>query len=343
MRAMRRICRQLVTAGAAGVVVILGAGLLPAPSAGAAPQGAALTQLQIVSGGHSFKAYGVAWTAAVNASLYTPTPSVTIGGVNVSVSRSTLAGTESHYWNLQVPGSSFTNKGGGSWLVAPASSTSPVLSMSVTFHPSTRVAERCKSGSAATYTGTLSGRLVLTSGLNKLGRVGADRWSFGTTTLYADYGCLPYSIKRPCRAGVLYGTAPTGLGSRYADVYGIQAGKTDIVSLTRGVTLSAPTNAYRFDYVTSSEPKATLRYGVLKVVTRTGALVRGSATFKGTGAKHTSYVCYEKGVKHTARVTIYSTVVFSSPGRLTGRTLLTGTLSSLKSAKHAYMSVTTIS
>ncbi len=343
MGAIRRICRHLTIVGAVGAGLVLGAGLLPAPSAGAAAQASRLTQLQITSGNHSFTADGVSWLAAVGASLYSPTAGTAIGSVDISVSSSTLAGTESHYWSLQVPSGSFTNKGGGSWLVAPGSSTSPVASVSLTFRPSKRVAERCKTGSAATYTGSLSGRLVLTSGLKKLGRIGADRWSFGTTTVYVDYGCVPVSTKRPCLPGVMYEAGPSSFPAAYADVSGYQPGTTDILTLSKSVALSAPSNAYRFDDVSSSEPKATLRSGVLKVVTRTGALVRGSATFKGTGARHTSFVCWYKGVKRTARQTSYTTVVFSSPGRLTGRTLLTGTLSSLKSAKHGYMTITTIS
>jgi len=66
-------------------------------------------------------------------------------------------------------------------IAVTTSSVSPLLQIDLSFSATKNAAVRCTSGSERIYTGTLKGKLLLATGLKRLGTVGSSAISFGSS------------------------------------------------------------------------------------------------------------------------------------------------------------------
>jgi hypothetical protein len=154
-----------------------------------------------------------------------------------------------------------------------------LTTIDLTFKATAHKAESCtnKGGSATSYTGTLSGKVTLVTGISGGGTVGNASETFsGSNTFISDEGCVqPYP--NPCYAGDGWGSdTPIDADGLPAVV---QGKSVDQINLFRHVTLSSPKSAERSDGALFEGSPATLKSGTLTVTTGSaGSLLTGTAT-----------------------------------------------------------------
>jgi hypothetical protein len=324
---VRAVIRRTRTAprllgAATAVALTLGAlGAVAAPASAATDLGYFLTsgQVSITSGGHTWK---------MGLSL--------IGGsaggpviTSMAIETPHLSGTEIHNWSMEMPAADFTvNKTTGAATINSHSDLSPVLSMTLTYKPTSHTAGTCSSGSETDYSGTLTGSVTLTTGLKGLTLSDAHATFSTPNKLQVEAACVPPlacefaswdggiggSSSAPIAAGIAAGT-PGHL------VYFTEVG--------RRVSLPAPTGATRDDGATVSGA-APVFNSTAKSLTVKG-LASGAVTGSGviSGAKMVTpgtATCTLDGKTYKETSTIYSEASWSSSTQFTGSTILTGTL-----------------
>jgi hypothetical protein len=179
----------------AASAAVISAGFLAA----AAPANAAVatpavtgTGYNLNSGNASFKVAGHTWDLQISV-LGGKLGKVTgLNLVSFSISTSHLGGTEEHSWSDDlVPSKSLSVSAKGSATLKTGSSMSPILSVSLSFSPTSHAKASCDPGGSGTvYSGKLSGTVDLNA---RLGGVKVSkRLTFSkSNTLEVSHACAP--------------------------------------------------------------------------------------------------------------------------------------------------------
>lgn len=239
-----------------------------------------------------------------------------------------LSGTEIHDWGMQMPGADFTvDKTTGAATINTHSDLSPVLSMTLSYKPTSHTAGTCSSGSETDYTGALTGSVTLTTGLKGLKLSDAHATFSTPNKLKVDAACVP-----PLACEFASWDGGIGGSSSAPVAAGIAAGTpghlVHFTEVGRTVSLPAPTGATRDDGVTVSGA-APVFNAKAKSLTVKG-LASGAVTGSGviSGAKMVTpgtETCTLDGTTYTQTSTIYREASWSSTTQFKGSTILTGT------------------
>ncbi len=268
----------------------------------------------IESGGHKVTAGGVIWYLSVTA-----VRSSTETSVSVMLTRPiSKTSYESHDWSVHaLPATSVTSPAKGTFKIDPPStSTSPLMSVDVTFKNTSSTAAACKSGSETVYHGTISGKVKLVTGFSKLGTIGSTATviSFNSpNTAEVDNDCVPTTLPT-CFDGytVFAGSSGSTGGSGLTSLGAFSSGNSDTVSLGMTVPLSKPKNATRTDFLTAPEPRITLSGQTLTIPT-SGSSFTGSATVSLTGGTKTFKSSCKLGTKkYTEKAVTYTSPHFTN-------------------------------
>jgi hypothetical protein len=315
---------------AAGLVLALTGAQTAMASVQHAPVEDGGSGVSIVSGGHALKIQGVAWSLSVMASEATSTKQVTI---SVGLTHVVGSDAETHFWTIdQLPRTSLVAKGGGAYVLDPAKSyVSPLMSVDLTFTPSSHTAVACSSGSETIYTGRLAGKLVLATGLSKAGTVGAAKLSFSKpNTTYVDNSCVPKTgNKPPCEKSSF--VTSYSLSSSPAPQVGAftPKGRPDSLSLSIYRPLAKPAHAFRSDTMTAEEPATTVSGSPPHAkVTTSGTFITGHLTAVGSASIRQRQSCTLNGRTYSEITRIYQATQTST---LAAKSLLTGTFRSPRS------------
>ena len=209
------------------------------------------------------------------------------------------------------------------------SATTPLATVDLSFKGTSKKAATCTSGSEEIYSGTLSGKIALVTGLTGGGTVGSTTktttFNLGTPEVKSNLSCIP-----------------DGVG-----INGEEEGVSfDYVGVDRGVTISKPAGTTREDG--ASIEKGAMSYNkttkVFSIGSSSAGTVTGSATLTGGTVKTITTSCTAGGKKVTLTETFDSSAKYTSPSgkSLTAHTSLTGTLTVPSATTGAY-GVTTIS
>jgi hypothetical protein len=238
---------------------------------------------------------------------------------DASIARAVNAGgtgTEFHTWGVSTSASTFSfNSSTSRATLNTGTQGNPVLIVDVTFQGTSKKKGVCKTGSEWTYSGTLSGKVEVTTGLTGGGTVGGSAVSFsGTSTLTADTGCVPPPSTPACSSGVgwLTNTSPWAGGAPLT----LNGRQFDYVVVSRNTPLKSPRNAQRTDEATINAAPAPFTKGKLNVTTGTSAssIVTGSATLSGgVMVDKRTDACTAGGKSHTETETDYNKVKYVSP------------------------------
>jgi hypothetical protein len=241
-----------------------------------------------------------------------------------SLSRKGTTGLETHTWVLpRLPRSSLKAPATGAWTIAPpTTSTSPLVSINLTFTSRHQGASSCSSGSGTRYIGTLTGSFELNTGFAHLGQVGSKTINFGThSQAIRDLGCVVAQPTCPVQ-GYSWTAASSGW------LFGFANSNGDSFAVLTTTALSAPKGAERYDGAASLEPKARVSGNNFEIFTssKTQLSGKGTLTMSGEPVTHSS-TCWTKGVQHTLSTTAWTSTRFSgSP--IVGATEFTGKISS---------------
>ena len=272
------------------------------------------------------------------------------GGLSVALSHGTAASAELHLWDFASTASSLTySKTTGDATIKGGTATGKVATVDVSFKATSHKASACVSGSETVYTGTMSGEVILTTGLSAAGTVGGKSLSFGTggaSTLTVDNNCTLQVDT--CPSASIW-----GLATQSASL--VAAGGTETIdgkntaeaAVEHLVTLSSPKGASRVDLATveTATPSWNASSHVLSITTASSGLITGSATESGGTPSTTTTKCTWQGKTYTDKTTENFSANWSSPSGkpITAHTALTGTLKMPTSAKNAEYFITVAS
>ncbi|MGA2208550.1 MAG: hypothetical protein ABSH30_02840 [Acidimicrobiales bacterium] len=262
------------------------------------------------------------------------------------------AGFEEHAWMIPVKSTTFTfNSSTEVGTLNATSETTPLATVDLNFKGTSKKAATCTSGSEEIYSGTLSGKIALVTGLTGGGTVGSTTktttFNLGTPEVKSDLSCIPPTTVDCANTSDFVSTltpktSPDGVG-----INGEEEGISfDYVGVDRGVTISKPAGTTREDG--AGIEKGAMSYNkttkVFSVGSSTAGIITGSATLTGGTVKTTTTTCTSGGKKVTLTETFDDTAKYTSPtGKsLTAHTSLTGTLTVASNTTGAY-GVTTIS
>jgi hypothetical protein len=214
-------------------------------------------------------------------------------------------GAEYHLWTFPVPSSSLTSGSHHTWTFAPpSSSTSPVATVDLRFTATKHSDAVCKTGSETSYTGSLKGKVELSTGFKHVGRVGSKSMSFPKSTLTVDRGCTkpgPIACEAYESAGVP--------GSGNAFLYGYSSKSISYLLVGNSVTLPKPSNAHRYDQVELIDAASTRGSDKLQMYGKKGEHITGSITVTGKGkATVSSYACRMSHKRYKETVTEWFTI-----------------------------------
>lgn len=316
----RRLCGRFQRPPLA--VLALGAIALSSGPFLAAPVSSAATPptLSLFSGpakvrtanGHTFYMSLVARTDQTS-----PTTSVVEGVIEIVRPVTTGgSGYEEHSWGFQatLPTLSF-NSANGRGTFNTGTQEHGLASIDVTFKATSHKAAACKSGSETVYTGTLSGKASLVTGITGGGTIGGTSESFAATNILTyDKACVPPSSAAPCISGDgFYSVAGSAGAIGFPTV--LSGKSVDQVEVTRVTKLSSPAGAERTDGAVIEGAPATLKSGTLSVTTGTtnSSVVTGSATLTGGHAVSIPKTsCTEGGKTHIQSETLYQNAKYQS-------------------------------
>jgi hypothetical protein len=262
------------------------------------------------------------------------------------------AGFEEHEWMIPVKTSTFTfNSSTEVGTLNATSATTPLATVDLSFKGTSKKAATCTSGSEEIYSGTLSGKIALVTGLTGGGTVGSTTktttFNLGTPEVKSDLSCVPPTTTdcantSDFESSLTPKTSPDGVG-----INGEEEGVSfDYVGVDRGVTISKPAGTTREDG--ASIEKGAMSYNkttkVFSIGSSSAGIVTGSATLTGGTVKTITTSCTAGGKKVTLTETFDSSAKYTSPSgkSLTAHTSLTGTLTVPSATTGAY-GVTTIS
>jgi hypothetical protein len=250
-------------------------------------------------------------TGSVLTSAITLTRPVTTGG----------SGAEVHSWTFNVPLSTLTfNAATGQATFNTATAGGPLAAIYVVFKGASEKSVSCASGSERIYTGTLSGKVTLRTGISGGGTVGGPAVSFsGTNSFTSDSRCISRFPPPTCISGATF-TA----GSRDVGLVGapqVRRGRAvEAVNLSHLSRLRLPSGATRSDGAFIFAPPSRYRSRVLAVYggASSSSIVTGTATLSGgTISPPALGSCVEGGTTRTQAKTFHNNVKYQS---LAGKT-----------------------
>jgi hypothetical protein len=252
--------------------------------------------------------YGASATVKVRGQKWVLSPSYSSGGLAIELYHH-AGGYEYHTWTFTVPESSLARGRHDTWRLAPpSSSTAPVARVDVLFTATHHSAGVCKTGSETTYTGTLKGKVELTTGFKHVGQLGSKSMSFAHVSLLIDRSCTTKPVPAACAT---YTTADV-IGSGNSYFYGSSSKAYSYLVVGNSETLSKPSGAYRYDEVdligASKRGSDSLQMSGKK-----GERVSGSITVTGKGSPAVStYSCHISHKRHTETVSEWFTMSVKS-------------------------------
>ncbi|MGC9961699.1 MAG: hypothetical protein ABSE47_07325 [Acidimicrobiales bacterium] len=206
-------------------------------------------------------------------------------------------GFEFHSWSFSVKGSTLSWNGKTATLNA-GTQASPVATAAVTFKETSSKKVACTSGKETMYSGTMSGKATLVTGLSGGGTVSVKTWSKAELTV--DSGCLQ-PLTNPCVPELIAGSGFSGT-TVIAGSLSLGGPADNIVGLSSNTTLAAPKGASRQSVAVliDHSTKVYAKYSGGKVQLFSTGFVAGSGTLSG-GAPKTivNPNCKYKGKKYT--------------------------------------------
>ena len=213
------------------------------------------------------------------------------------VASSGASGFEFHSWSTSVKSSTLTWNGKTASLNI-GTEASPLATAVVTFHETSSKKVTCTSGKETDYSGTMSGKATLVTGLSGGGTVSASSWT--KAELSVDSGCLT-PLTNPCVpeliAGAGFGgTAPSVLAGSLSE----GSAPENVVGLTLSTTLTAPKGATRQSVAAMIDKagKVYAKYASHKMSLFSTGFVSGSGTLSGGSPGTTTAKCSYKGKKY---------------------------------------------
>jgi hypothetical protein len=179
-------------------------------------------------------------------------------------------------------------------------------SLNLSFSSSTKHAVACKTGTAAYWYGSLSGKVTFNTEGRAWGSFSRKSFKFiGRNELYRDASCTvkPPPRRTPFCSKASYWSAPSSSSSSAPFFSGSDYKGSTTISAGRDVRLTSPKNAFRFDSL--SGPGQKFRFagkgtGRTVTIAATGKGFTGRATIRfATSHKYTYGACKHKGVKYT--------------------------------------------
>lgn len=318
--------RSLAKSGATGVAIVGMTVGLTVATAGAPARAAAGSRARsatinsLTSGGVRFRADGHTWSLQVNAASDTT--------VTVSIGTPFLHGTEEHVWVFHnARNVAFrVNESTGRATLNTHSSLSPVVALDLTFTPTSRKKSDCMTGSGTEFTGSLSGRIALATGLRRVKFRAAHATFSRRNMVDVSHRCVP---PRPCGGGVwTSGTSPTMVSGSTPSPFEpvpFEATVTKVVKLTR------PANASRADsaVIKAPEPVFDSAANSLTVKGSSSGIVTGQAVLSHAAVIEPLAVpCTSGGKNHVEILTEHLGTTYASKAGhpFKARTLLSGTL-----------------
>lgn len=336
-----------------GVAALVAFGVVAGPlgeaAAGAAvPATTAASTLSLVAASTVKTSNGQSWDLAVS---WVEVSASFPASVYVQIERTVTspdAGYEAHSWSIPVKTNSLTfSSSTGKGSLNPGSETSPLASIDLAFDASSHQAVSCSSGSATRYTGTLTGKLTLVTGLSGGGTIGSSAMKFvaNSPEVEVDSGCVPKPTAQPCAAGTDF----DAIGASSAPgVVAISSGtgSTEQIAVVRQTDLSAPSGAVRSDQAgLTKAPAPTYSASTKKVsvTTSSSGIVTGSATLSGGKQSTSKSTCKSGGVTYTLTDLSDPSATYASPSgkALAAHTSLTGVFSAPAKIADAEYDVTT--
>jgi hypothetical protein len=262
------------------------------------------------------------------------------------------SGFEEHAWMIPVKSTTFTfNSSTEVGTLNATSATTPLATVDLNFKGTSKKAATCTSGSEEIYSGTLSGKIALVTGLTGGGTVGSatntTTFNLGTPEVKSNLSCIPPTTI-DCANTILFDSSLTPKTN--PDAVGINGDEEgisfDYVGVDRGVTISKPAGTTREDG--AAIDKGAMSYNatthVFSVGTSSAGIVTGSATLTGGTVKTTTTTCTAGGKSVKITLTSNDSAKYTSPSgkSITAHTSLTGTLTVPSNTTGAY-DVTTIS
>lgn len=256
---------------------------------------------------------------------------------------------EAHAWDF-LPTTkatlSFDAKSGRGKLDS-GQSASPVATVDVTFTATGKQRVACTTGSETNYTGTLSGEVVVDTGLGAAGTVGGKALTFTASgsqpEISVDDNCISSGPppSNPCVSAIEAQSGETGVVA--GALTGIEA-KTHqtvgLVSVSEQTALTSPQGAVRADGAEIVPASVTWDAGtrVVSLSAGTSGVVTGQATVSGGKAQTDSQPCRYHHTSYTLTLTEASKATYRSPKghALTAHTQLSGNLVAPNSKQAEY-------
>jgi hypothetical protein len=317
----RRAGRRLLAALGAAVVPL---GFLTA----FAPSGSAATPTAytLTSGAASFKAGGHTWKLQFSVLGGRPSGVVGADSLSFAITTSHLGGTEEHSWAARAfPAGTLTVAGNGDATFKSAAAMSKVATFSLTFKAKSHSKASCASGSGTNYTGTLSGKVTLKTGLKGLNV--SKRLTFAKpNTLLLSHGCVPPT---PCDLSGWSGINPAGTLVAGGANTGGPSKQAWFSTVEKADVKTAASDLRRSDggFIASAAPKFSSTGKSLTVTASSAGLVTGKGIVNHTTvSKSPPLTCYWGRQKYSETESIYEGS-FSASTAFEAHTLLTGTIS----------------
>ncbi|MCW2496165.1 hypothetical protein [Jatrophihabitans sp.] len=236
-------------------------------------------------------------------------------------------GYEAHSWQIPSKRSDFTfstssrkatlnlGTGGGS-----------LATVDLAFAGKAPVKSTCSTGTDTTYPGTLTGKLILKTGLKNGGTIGSSSIKFKTANVISATGCDPGEPANTCVESVDFDAFPN---SGTVDLFGETNpdNKSATISVSREVGLSSPKGASRSDeggLMKGALPVFNATAKTLTVKTESSGALTGSAVLTGKKVGAETSSCKVGSKKYALTDTSYEGALTSPKAApLTAHTTLT--------------------
>jgi hypothetical protein len=227
------------------------------------------------------------------------------------------SGVEVHSWSFAVKQTSlvFNDKTG---TLDTSSQTSPVLStLDLAFKTTSSKKATCAFGSETVYTGTLSGKVNLVTGLSGGGTVsGSLAFNVTPPEILVDSGCVPPPAD-PCVPEIVAGSGTVTGTATELFAASLREGTldTNFVGLSKITKLSAPSGASRTDIAAMEDQagKVYATYTGSSVKIASTGLLTGSGVVSGGKPKTATETCTYKSIKYD------ETVHYDTPANYSGK------------------------
>lgn len=308
---------------ALAAIVTASSGLVVATPVGAAPPPSLALYSSTIT---VHTSNGKAWQFGLSTSQLGPTDQL-----DLHLTRSAAGGAESHYWTVPSTSPLVTfNQATGQGTLKTPSSTAALTTVNMTFKATRHHNASCISGSETVYVGNLTGRATLITHMTGGGTVGGQHLAFtaGTTSLYADNGCIPsFPTNNQCFKSASYSASSPNARS----LFGYGGGSSSFIQVSHNVSITNPAGTTREDTASATSASAPVfdkTAKSMKVTGSTSGLVTGSGRIVASKLSHSTRSCKLAGKTYTEDQFISSGAKFTNTTGhpIVGHTILTGRL-----------------